>query len=76
MSVAQSLLPENDVEMAAARRHLERVPGDPLGWQPDGNHRPPAPSDPEEILAPFDQLIAQAREAQVPGMYGPSAAEG
>jgi uncharacterized damage-inducible protein DinB len=34
MSIAQSLLPEYDFEMASARKHLERVPGDDLGWQP------------------------------------------
>lgn len=36
MSIAQSLLPEYDFEMASARKHLERVPGDDLGWQPHG----------------------------------------
>lgn len=34
MSIAQSLLPEFDFEMAAARKVLERVPGDDLGWKP------------------------------------------
>ena len=97
MSIAQSLLPEYDFEMAAARKHIERVPGDQMGWQPhtksmtlgrlathvaeipgwvastflgeelnlagDGSPRPPAPSHPAEILALFDRLNAQAREA-------------
>ncbi len=34
MSIASSLLPEFDQEMAGARRVLERVPGDRLDWRP------------------------------------------
>ncbi len=34
MSIAQSLLPEFDQEVATARRVLERVPGDKLAWKP------------------------------------------
>lgn len=34
MSVADSLLPEFDQEMAATRRLLERVPGDRVEWKP------------------------------------------
>jgi uncharacterized damage-inducible protein DinB len=35
MSIAQSLLPEFDQEMATTRRCLERVPEDRLSYQPD-----------------------------------------
>lgn len=35
MSLAQSLLPEFDQEMATTRRCLERVPEDKLSYQPD-----------------------------------------
>jgi len=35
MSIAQSLLPEFDQEMAQTRRTLERVPEDKLGYKPD-----------------------------------------
>ena len=35
MSIAQSLLPEFDYEMANTRRTLERVPEDKLSWKPD-----------------------------------------
>jgi uncharacterized damage-inducible protein DinB len=35
MSIAQSLLPEFDQEMATTRRCLERVPEDKLSYQPD-----------------------------------------
>ena len=35
MSIAQSLLPEFDHEMANTRRTLERVPEDKLDWKPD-----------------------------------------
>lgn len=34
MSLAQSLLPEFDREMALTRKHLERVPEDRFGWKP------------------------------------------
>lgn len=34
MSMAQSLLPEFDQEMATTRRVLERVPGDQAAWRP------------------------------------------
>jgi uncharacterized damage-inducible protein DinB len=34
MSVSAELLPEFDLEMAAARRTLERIPEDKLGWKP------------------------------------------
>ncbi len=34
MSIAESLLPEWDQEMAATRKVLERVPDDKLDWQP------------------------------------------
>jgi uncharacterized damage-inducible protein DinB len=34
MSIAQSLLPEFDQEMAVTRRLLERVPGDRADWKP------------------------------------------
>jgi uncharacterized damage-inducible protein DinB len=34
MSIADSLLPEYDHEMASTRRALERVPEDKLAWQP------------------------------------------
>ncbi len=34
MSVAESMLPEFDNEMATTRRLLERVPEDQLGWKP------------------------------------------
>jgi uncharacterized damage-inducible protein DinB len=35
MSIAQSLLPEYDQEMATTRRTLERVPEDKLSYKPD-----------------------------------------
>ena len=35
MSIAQSLMPEFDQEMAGARKVLERVPEDKLEWKPD-----------------------------------------
>jgi uncharacterized damage-inducible protein DinB len=35
MSIAQSLLPEFDQEMANTRKVLERVPEDKLGYKPD-----------------------------------------
>ena len=35
MSIAQSLLPEFDHEMATTRRTLERIPEDKLSYQPD-----------------------------------------
>lgn len=34
MSIAQSLLPELDHEMAGARKTLERIPEDKFEWQP------------------------------------------
>jgi hypothetical protein len=34
MSIAQSLLPEFDREMANTRKTLERVPDDKFGWKP------------------------------------------
>jgi uncharacterized damage-inducible protein DinB len=34
MSIAESLLPEFDQEMATTRKLLERVPGDDGGWKP------------------------------------------
>jgi len=34
MSIAESLLPEFDQEMATTRRVLERVPGDRASWKP------------------------------------------
>jgi uncharacterized damage-inducible protein DinB len=34
MALRDALLPEFDQEMAAARRHLERVPEDKLTWKP------------------------------------------
>jgi len=34
MTIAESLLPEFDHEMATTRRLLERVPEDRFGWQP------------------------------------------
>ncbi len=36
MSLAQSLLPEFDHEMASTRRTLERVPEERFGWKPHG----------------------------------------
>ena len=35
MSIAHSLLPEFDQEMASTRTALERIPEDKLGWKPD-----------------------------------------
>lgn len=35
MSIAQSLLPEFDHEMASTRKAFERVPEDKLSWKPD-----------------------------------------
>jgi uncharacterized damage-inducible protein DinB len=35
MSIAQSLLPEFDQEMANTRKMLERIPEDKLEWKPD-----------------------------------------
>jgi len=35
MSIAQSLLPEFDQEMANTRKALERIPEDELSWKPD-----------------------------------------
>jgi uncharacterized damage-inducible protein DinB len=35
MSIAQSLLPEFDQEMANTRKVLERIPEDKLEWKPD-----------------------------------------
>jgi uncharacterized damage-inducible protein DinB len=34
MGISAELLPEFDLEMAAARRTLERIPEDKLGWKP------------------------------------------
>jgi uncharacterized damage-inducible protein DinB len=34
MAIAQSLLPEFEVEMANTRKTLERVPDDKFGWKP------------------------------------------
>jgi uncharacterized damage-inducible protein DinB len=34
MSFSEALLPEYDQEMASARKTLERVPDDKLGWKP------------------------------------------
>ncbi|HER20220.1 MAG TPA: DUF664 domain-containing protein [Chromatiales bacterium] len=34
MSIAQSMLPEFDQEMASTRRTLERVPGERFDWRP------------------------------------------
>lgn len=34
MSIAQSMLPEFDLEMASTRRILERVPGEKAEWKP------------------------------------------
>ena len=34
MTIAESLLPEYDQEMAATRRTLERIPSDRLEWKP------------------------------------------
>jgi uncharacterized damage-inducible protein DinB len=34
MSISQALLPEFDVEMASARKTLERVPDDKFAWTP------------------------------------------
>src|SRR5271166_5727392 len=34
MGVSAEFLPEFDMEMAAARRTLERIPEDKLGWKP------------------------------------------
>jgi uncharacterized damage-inducible protein DinB len=34
MSLSEALLPEYDQEMAGARKTLERVPDDKLGWKP------------------------------------------
>lgn len=34
MSIAESLLPEFDLEMATTRKVLERVPGDKGRWKP------------------------------------------
>ena len=39
MSIAESLLPEFDVEMASTRRLLERVPADRLDWKPHGKSK-------------------------------------
>lgn len=33
MTIAESILPEFDVEMAGTRRTLERIPEDKLGWK-------------------------------------------
>jgi uncharacterized damage-inducible protein DinB len=35
MSIAQSMLPEFDHEMASTRKTLERIPEDKLSWKPD-----------------------------------------
>jgi uncharacterized damage-inducible protein DinB len=35
MSIAQSMLPELDHEMANTRKTLERIPEDKLSWKPD-----------------------------------------
>ena len=35
MSIAQSMLPELDYEMANTRKTLERIPEDKLSWKPD-----------------------------------------
>jgi len=35
MSIAQSMLPEFDNEMANTRKTLERIPEDKLSWKPD-----------------------------------------
>lgn len=40
MSIAQSLLPEFDHEMANTRRTLERIPEDKLGFVPDPKSMP------------------------------------
>jgi uncharacterized damage-inducible protein DinB len=34
MSIAQSMLPEYDYEMATTRKHLERTPFGEIGWKP------------------------------------------
>ncbi len=34
MTIAESLLPEFDQEMATTRRLLERVPSDKAAWRP------------------------------------------
>jgi uncharacterized damage-inducible protein DinB len=34
MAISEALLPEFDQEMASARRTLERIPEDQLGWKP------------------------------------------
>ncbi|HXM60174.1 MAG TPA: DinB family protein [Terriglobales bacterium] len=34
MAISEGLLPEFDQEMASARRTLERIPEDKLGWKP------------------------------------------
>lgn len=99
MSLAQSLLPEFDHEMASTRKTLERVPEDRSEWRPhpksftmlalashvatipyyvpytfksesldvapvDGPPmRPPELKTRAELLASFDQGVAEAREA-------------
>jgi uncharacterized damage-inducible protein DinB len=35
MSIAQSMLPEFDNEMASTRKMMERIPEDRLSWKPD-----------------------------------------
>jgi uncharacterized damage-inducible protein DinB len=40
MSIAQSMLPEFDHEMASTRKTLERIPLDKLAWKPDPKSMP------------------------------------
>ncbi len=65
MAIKEGLLPEYDMEMAATRAVLERVPDDKLDWQPHEK------SMTLGRLAVFLRL----NDVPVPQTYGPTADE-
>ncbi|HEY8852489.1 MAG TPA: hypothetical protein VIM36_09930 [Gemmatimonadaceae bacterium] len=67
MTIAETLLPELDLEMATTRRVLERVPTDKGKWKPH----------PNLLLHHRGQLTVYLRlvDVPVPSIYGPTADE-
>jgi len=67
MTIAETLLPELDLEMATTRRVLESVPTDKGKWKPHPNH----------LLHHRGQLTVYLRlvDVPVPSIYGRTADE-
>jgi hypothetical protein len=69
MSIAQSMLPEFDHEMANTRKTLERIPLNKLEWKPDpksmslGRLAGHVISSKEQMLGEFDKNVIALRAA-------------